>query len=290
MITRRQGLGGLLAATAAGPAHAATAWDRLPAMLAAIERQHGGRLGVAVRDLAQGRAAEHRGHERFPLTSTFKLPLAGAVLARVDAGAERLDRRIAFTREDVVTWSPVTEAEAGGPGLTVEALLAACLTISDNTAANLLLDALGGPPALTFYLRGLGDDASRLDRRETALNEGRPGDPRDTTTPRAILGSLHALALGDALSPGSRARLLGWMRANRTGGPLLRASLPSGWAAADRTGAGGYNSRSVIGLLFPPGGRAPVLVAAYLTEGPAAMAARDAVLAEVGAAIVAALA
>lgn len=287
MITRRGGGLALGAAMLARPAHAG-GWAALPDTLAGIERRHGGRLGVAARDMATGQAAAHRGDERFPLTSTFKLLLAGAVLARVEAGQERLDRRMSFGREALVTWSPVTEAAAGGPGLTVEALVEASLTISDNTAANLLLDAIGGPAALTAFLRGLGDGHSRLDRRETALNEATPGDPRDTTTPTSMLHSLHALTLGAALPPASRARLLGWMRANRTGGPLLRASLPPGWTAADRTGAGGHHSRAVIGLLFPPGGRPPLLVTAYLTEGPAAMAARDAILAEVGAAVVAA--
>nr|WP_206934719.1 class A beta-lactamase [Roseococcus thiosulfatophilus] len=288
MITRRTMAVGA-AALAASPARA-QGWTALPEAFARIERRHGGRLGAAVLDLATGQAVAHRGEERFPLTSTFKLPLAAAVLARVEAGQESLDRRIPFGREALVTWSPVTEGAAGGPGLTVEALAEACMTISDNTAANLLLDALGGPAALTAFLRGIGDAQSRLDRCETELNEARPGDPRDTTTPLAMLATMRALTLGEALSPASRARLLAWMRANRTGGPLLRASLPAGWAAGDRTGAGGFNSRSVVGLLWPPGGRPPILVTAYLTEGPAAMAARDAALAELGAAVVAAAA
>jgi beta-lactamase class A len=293
MITRRiAGLGLASAFTAPWATRPALAqgWAALPETLARIERRHGGRLGAAVLDMATGQAVAHRGEERFPLTSTFKLPLVGAVLARVEAGQDRLDRRISFGREALVTWSPVTEGAAGGPGLTVEALAEACMTISDNTAANLLLDAVGGPAGFTTFLRGLGDTQSRLDRIETALNEGRPGDPRDTTTPLAMLGTLRALTMGDALAPDSRARLLAWMRANRTGGPLLRASLPPGWEAGDRTGAGGHNSRAVIGLLWPPGGRPPILVTAYLTEGPAAMAARDAALAEVGAAVVAAAA
>lgn len=289
MITRRIAGLGLATALAARPA-LAQGWAALPEIFAAIERRHGGRLGAAVLDIATGRTIAHRGEERFPLTSTFKLPLVGAVLARVEAGQESLDRRIPFGREALVTWSPVTEGAAGGPGLTVEALAEACMTISDNTAANLLLDAVGGPAAFTGFLRRLGDAQSRLDRYETQLNEARPGDPRDTTTPLAMLGTLRALTLGDALAPDSRARLLAWMRANRTGGPLLRASLPAGWTAGDRTGAGGYNSRSVIGLLWPPGERPPILVTAYLTEGPAAMAARDAALAELGAAVVAATA
>jgi beta-lactamase class A len=242
---------------------------------------------VAVLDTASGRAAAHRAAERFPMCSTFKLLLAGAVLARIDAGAERPERLVPYGRDALVPWSPVTEG-AAGTGLSVAALIEAILTQSDNTAANLLLDIVEGPAGLTRFLRGLGDEVTRLDRMETALNEARPGDPRDTATPGSFLRSMAALTLGPVLSPPSRERLLALMRASRTGDGALRAALPPGWVAADRTGAGGHGTRGAVGLLSPPGGRPPSLVAAFLTEGPAPLAARDAVLAAVAAAVVAA--
>ena len=274
---------------AAMPASAQSGWAGLSAAFAAIERREGGRLGVAVLDTGSGRTAEHRAAERFPMASTFKMLLAGAVLARIDAGQESPGRRIRFGREDLVTYSPVTEGQAGGEGMTVAAILEAMMAVSDNTAANLLLATLGGPEGLTAFLRRLGDEVTRLDRIETALNEGRPGDPRDTTTPAAMLATMRALTLGEALSAASRARLVALMEGNRVSGSLLRARLPQGWRVGDRAGAGGFNTRGVAGLVWPAGGRAPLLVTAYLTEGPQeALAARDAVLAEVGATIYAA--
>jgi beta-lactamase class A len=275
-------LGGL---AGGGQARAEGAFAGLAAALARIEASRGGRLGVAVLDTASGEAAGHRQDERFPLGSTYKLLAAGAVLARADAGRDSMARPIRFTRDDLVTYSPVTEAQAGGEGMTLEALCEATLVTSDNTAGNLLLDALGGPAGLTAWLRGLGDTVTRLDRKETALNEARPGDPRDTTSPAAMLADLRALTLGPALSAASRNTLQRWLRGNKTGDARLRARLPPGWQAGEKTGTSAHGTSNDVGLLWPPGGAAPVLVSAYLTEGAADGALRDAALADVGAAV-----
>ena len=172
--------------------------------------------------------------------------------------------------------------------MTLAALCEAAITLSDNTAGNLLLGTLGGPQGLTDYMRSLGDRVTRLDRMETALNEARPGDPRDTTSPAAILASLHALTVGPGLSDLAKAALLGWLRNNKTGNARLRAGLPSGWHAGEKTGTSEYNTSNDVGLLWPPNGRAAVLVAAYLTQGVADGKLRDAALADVGAAVTAA--
>ena len=291
MIDRRQWMVGAalaLAGCGAGRGQARESFASLPATFARIEAKSGGRLGVAVLDTGSGQGTGYRQDERFPLTSTFKLLAAGAVLARVDAGQDSLGRRIRFTREELVTYSPATGRHAGADGMTLADIAEAAVTLSDNTAGNLLLNVLDGPAGLTAWLRQQGDAVSRLDRMETDLNEARPGDPRDTTSPAAMLAHLQALALGDALSAASRARLRGWMRASRTGDNSLKARLPQGWVVEDKTGAGENGTRNDVGLLWPPGGGAPVLVAAYLTGGAAEMAARDAILADVGAAVAAA--
>ena len=289
MIGRRACIGGIGGTLMAGAAGAEAAWSGLAATFAAIERRAGGRLGVAVLDTGSGRAAAHRGDERFPMASTFKMLVAGAVLAAVDSGRESLTRRIRFGREDLVTYSPATEREAGGEGMPVAALLEVMMALSDNTAANLLLATLGGPAGLTAFLRRIGDGVTRLDRNEPALNEARPGDPRDTTTPAAMLATMRMLTLGEVLSSDARARLMMLMEGSRVSGSLFRARLPQGWRIGDRTGAGGFNSRGIAAVAWPPGGGAPLLATAYLTEGPQqTLAARDAVLAEVGASIFAA--
>jgi beta-lactamase class A len=298
---RRGVMGGFalaLAGCGAAPALAATgaadkpANDKLAARLAAlprafakIEAARGGRLGVAVLNSGTGQQAGHRLAERFPMGSTYKLLAAAGVLARVDAGQDRLDRRIRFTRQQVVTYSPLTESQVGGEGMTLAALCEAAIVISDNTAGNLLLEPLGGPAGMTAWLRSLGDRTTRLDRIEPALNEAAPGDPRDTTSPAAMLASLRALALGPALSANGQAQLQSWLRANKTGDARLRARLPTGWQAGEKTGTSSHGTTNDVGLLWPPDGAAPLLVAAFLTESTAEGPVREAALADVGQAI-----
>lgn len=254
---------------------------RFEARLAALEAHAGGRLGVAALDTGTGRRLAHRAGERFPMCSTFKVLLAGTVLQRVDRGEARLDLRLPYGKADLLAYAPVTTARLAEGGLTVDELCAAAVEVSDNTAANLLLASVGGPAAVTAFARSLGDPVTRLDRTEPALNEARPGDPRDTTTPDAMAGTLRALLLGPALKPESRARLEGWMAACTTGGTRLRAGIPKDWTASDKTGSGKRGTVNDVAILHPPG-RAPILVAAYFTGSRAPGKDRDAVLAEVG--------
>jgi beta-lactamase class A len=256
----------------------------LSRQFADIERASGGRLGVGVLDSATGRRAGHREDERFPLCSTFKFLAAAFVLARADQRKEQLERRIVYGRRDLVTHSPVTEKHADGTGMTVAQLCEATLTLSDNTAANLLLDSFGGPKGLTAFMRSIGDTKTRLDRFETALNEARPGDLRDTTTPAAMSRSMQKILLGSILTQPSRAQLLQWLDGNKTGDERIRAGLPADWKVGDRTGSGQNGTTNDIAILRPPG-RAPILLSVYLTETAAAPAARNATLASVAKAV-----
>ncbi|MBS7456954.1 class A beta-lactamase [Coralloluteibacterium stylophorae] len=285
MIDRRRFLaaaGGALAGIAGiGWPAVSRAGDGTAARLATLERDSGGRLGVALFDSGSGLRLDHRGDERFPMCSTFKLLLAAAVLRRVDRGEETLARHVAFLADELVPWSPVTERHAAAGGADVATLCAAAVSWSDNTAANLLLAAIGGPVGFTRHARSLGDTVTRLDRIEPELNDVGPGDVRDTTSPRAMLGSMQRLLLGDALAPASRARLLGWLRATRTGDARLRAGLPAGWEAGDKTGTGDSGISNDIGILWPPG-RPPLLACAYLVAPGLDGGDRDAVIAAVG--------
>jgi beta-lactamase class A len=251
------------------------------AELRMIETRSGGRMGFAVLDTQDGRSSSWNSGDRFALSSTFKFLLAGAVLMRADAGQERLDREIPVPAAGkLVAWSPATEHRAGSP-MSVRALCEAAVTLSDNTAANLLLETMGGPQGFTLLLREAGDSVTRLDRIEPELNEAAPGDTRDTTTPAAMLRTMKALLLGDVLQPASRRLLAEMMRGNTTGGSRLQAGLPQGWQIGDKTGTGGNGAVSDIAILYPPG-RAPVLVAAYFQGSQRARADLDQLHAELG--------
>ncbi|KAF1019578.1 MAG: Beta-lactamase [Paracidovorax wautersii] len=264
------------------PAHAASVNDPQAhnARWQKIEADSAGRLGVAVLDTATGRLDGYRLDERFPMCSTFKWLAAAHVLHRVDQGQEQLSRRIRYGRDVLLPHSPLTEPHAGRGGMTLAELCHATITVSDNAAANLILDTLGGPAGLTAYARGLGDSVTRLDRREPALNESTPGDPRDTTSPRAMAQSLQRTVLGDALSPVSRAQLAQWLQATSTNRQRLGADLPEGWRLGSKTGTGAHGSTNDVGLYWPPG-RAPIVVAVYLTESSAALPVREKAMAQV---------
>lgn len=282
-ISRRDLLFGTVALVAARPAAACMAPDPNDpgGRFAALEARYQGRLGVAMLDTGSGRLFSHRAGERFGLCSTFKFLMAAAVLDRVDRGEDNLDRRVFFSRADLLDYAPVSKRRLSEGSMTLDELCAAAVEWSDNTAANLILGTLGGPEALTRYVRRLGDEITRLDRTEPTLNIIAPDDPRDTTTPAAMLGLMKSILIGRALLPASRRQLENWMLAGKTGSRRLAAGLPSGWRIGDKTGTGPKAETNDIAIIWPPE-RAPVLVAAYYEGGGEPPAARDAVLAEVG--------
>jgi beta-lactamase class A len=278
---RRAFLTGLAAALAVGGgARAGSTSDARVAdgveRIAALERSAGGRLGVAVLDTGSGATLRHRGDERFPMCSTFKALAAAATLKRVDAGEEALDRFVPYGQADLLDYAPVTKAHLASGGMALGALCAAAIDWSDNTAANLLLNAIGGPPGLTAFARSLGDSVTRLDRDEPSLNTAIPGDPRDTTSPLAMARDLQTVLIGTVLSDASRTTLEAWLIADKVGDKRLRAGLPSSWGIGDKTGSGDHGTANTIAILRPPG-RAPLLAAVYYTEGAEAMDARNAV-------------
>jgi beta-lactamase class A len=254
--------------------------DDVKERLAALERKHGGRLGVALLDTSSERRAGYRADERFMMCSTFKLLLVAATLARVDHGAERLDRHLIFGKNAVLSYAPVTSHHVGPPGMSIAELCKAAMTLSDNTAANVLLANLGGPSAVTAYARQLGDTMTRLDRIEPELNRSSPDHVSDTTTPASMLNNLRTLVLGNVLSDASRKQLTDWLRQTATGKTRLQAGLPAGWITGDKTGSGN-DATNDVAIVWPPQ-RKPLLISAYYSAEHLDDDARSAVLAEVG--------
>ncbi|NIE62583.1 class A beta-lactamase [Burkholderia sp. Ax-1719] len=275
--TRRKLLIGFPLLAGAIVAPAAFAQNSSP--LADIERRQGGRLGFYAIDTGTGRTLEHRAGERFLMCSTFKGMLAAQVLARVDAGKEQRERLVHYTAQDLIFTSPVTKANVARGALPVHTLCQAIVEQSDNTAAILLMRSVGGPAALTQFMRGIGDSVTRSDRYEPDSN--RYSGVLDTTTPQAMATAARAVLLGDVLSLQSRAQLERWMIDCKPGLNRLRAVLPAGWQAADRPGTSVEEETNDYALVRPPG-RAPLLVAAYYDAPGVSMDAREAVLREAG--------
>jgi beta-lactamase class A len=241
----------------------------------------GARLGVAAIDTGSGRRLLQDADGRYPLASTFKLPLAAMVLAEADRGSLRLDEELPLAPEDPLDNSPVVAANRARGRLAVEPLAAAIVVRSDNSAANMLLRRLGGPEALTRFMRSAGDRATRLDRYEMELGSNLPGDPRDTTTPAAMAGLVRNLVLGNRLSPASRARLVEWLTTALPGPDRLRAGLPPSWRFGHKTGTAANGGVNDVGIAWPPG-RAAIVIASYQSGGDAGIPARAAAHAAVG--------
>jgi len=261
----------LLSACAAPPP--ALDVTRLERDVVAAETRSGGRLGVAVVEPTSGQRWVHHAGQRFPLQSTFKAPLAAAVLARVDTGALSLDTKIQVRRDELsVCWSPLAEEFTGdASSFSVLDLLTESVATSDNTAADVLMHQIGGPESVNTLLTRSGVTGMHVDRYERDLQiqfhglaayepemstctgmdaavarlpkdehvrafEAYLRDPRDTTTPEAAADFLLKLDRGEILSPASTRVLLDILHATKTGPRRLRAGLPPDARLAHKTG------------------------------------------------------
>ena len=280
MIDRRMLMTGLPLLAAAAPDR----FSPLRRAITAVERSAGGPIGISLLDTHTGERFGHRANDRFPLCSTFKLLLAARLLHGADKGHWAMIERLPVTKADMLFNAPFTEKRIGGSASLLE-LAEAMAVVSDNPAANIGLARVGGPAALTRWLRAIGDQTTRLDRNEPEMNNETPGDPRDTTTPAAMLATSRALVEGHILSPVARKTLFGWMQASRTADTMIRAALPPGWQEANKTGAGSWRARNIVSVMTPPG-RNPIWVAAYLFAAKSELAERNRQFVPLGRAIV----
>jgi len=289
-LSRRTLIATAAAAAALAPVAASgrpTGDDLAKEELVALARKSGGRLGVCILDTATGKHVAWAGSARFAMCSTFKLPLAAAILREADRGKLSLDTTIPVSKADLVMHAPVVEANLAKGSMTIRALAEAAQKQSDNAAANLLLKQIGGPAGFTQFFRDLGDQTTRSDRLEPEMNRWKPGDDRDTTAPAAMAATVAKILTGDVLAPASRDLLIQWMVDTKTGVKRIRAGLPQDWRAGDKTGTG-YDDVcgkvNDIAIAWPPGKSPLIITAYYNTAGPAddVSDTDQAVLAEVG--------
>ncbi len=217
------------------------------------------RVGVAMLDVDGKIKNLQRPDERFAMCSTFKFLAVAAVLHRVDRGEEKLDRFVKYGEADILAWAPITKQHLSEGGMKLEALCAAAIAYSDNTAANVLLQTLGGPGGVTAYARALGDEVTRLDRKEPELNIVTAGDPRDTTTPVAMLHDMEKILLSDGLSASLRDKLESWLAQNTTGDGMIRSVVPKNWRVGDKTGRNDAANTNDIAIIRKPDGRPLIL-------------------------------
>lgn len=277
-------LGGCMAKpNASGDAAGKQALDDVP-QIAEVEKRIGGRLGVALVDGDGALIMSHRGGERFAMCSTFKAALASVLFAAHHAGTVDMFAKFALTPADRVPYMPFVEEKlAAKEPVSLHQLAAAAVMTSDNAAANLILNAVGGPQAFTDFVRTQGDTITRLDRMEPELNENAPGDPRDTTTPEAMAKLMHKLMIEDASLDIDKVTLQKWMKDSKTGATRIRAGLPKGWPVGDKTGtAPGGIAVNDIAIIWPSTAEyaaKPVILTIYTDRPKASIKEVDAAMA-----------
>lgn len=281
--------------------------DDLPELREEIERYEsyldGGRLGVGVLHLESGRSLFYRGDERFPMASTYKVPIAAQLLARVDAGEMRLDSLVVVEQGDLHPGSGVLEDLFDDPGviLSVRNLMELMLLISDNSATDLCLRLAGGPEAVNARMTELGVEDLRVDRptveliadylgveelppadqvtpevweklSEKVSDEQREKargafseDPRDTSTPRAMTDLLERIWHGKALSDSSTAVLKDVLRRVQTGTSRLKGMLDDSISVSHKTGTVG-GTLNDVGVIELPKGGGHVITAVFTKE------------------------
>ena len=253
--------------------------------IAGIEKETGGRIGVALIQ-SDGRVVlRHRADVRFAMCSTFKAPLASALFAAHDAG--RVDRfaPVSVREDDLVPYAPFAEKRAqDGRATSLTELAQYAVLVSDNAAANIVLRAIGGPEAFTRFVRSKGDTVTRLDRNEPALNENAVGDLRDTTSPLAMAQLMRELLLSPGRNTAHARLLTDWMRDVTTGFKRIRAGLPAGWKVGDKTGtapppAAAYND---IAIIDPPD-HSPCILTVYLDRPDVSAEQADIAIARIAA-------
>ncbi|NNU15710.1 class A beta-lactamase [Parvularcula sp. ZS-1/3] len=262
------------ASLAIGTGHAS------PSRFAALESALGGRVGVyAMRD-GDPTVISNRPNERFAMCSTFKAPLAAFIHDEIDNGGLDPAKPLRIDEVPLIGWSPEVEPrrEQGIRYMSLAGLAHAAVVRSDNTAANILLDQIGGPEGFTAKVRKF-EGSTQLDRYEPDLNESRPGDPRDTTTPSGMAALMSRLLFQSGFSQRAAATVRSLMIDSATGGKRLRAGLPQGLVVGDKTGTSTNGLYADIAFVETGDGRPPVIIAAYvdapLADGAAGNAAHQ---------------
>ena len=245
-----------------------------------IEKNLSAHIGVAVLNTKTGDHWHYKGNERVPLASTFKTIACAKLLHDAESDKALLGRTVLVKSEELVTYSPITEKYVGQE-IKLKDACAATMQTSDNTAANIIINAVAGTQGITDFIRSIGDDVTRLDRFEPELNEALLNDIRDTTTPNAITKTINTLLFGSVLSKPSQQQLKEWMVNNQVTGNLLRSVLPEDWKIADRSGAGGFGTRSITAVVWGEA-QSPLIISIYIAQTEASFSERNEALVRIG--------
>lgn len=299
-----------------------SALPRLEREIARLAKGAGGVVGVSAIHLETSRRVSLNGSERFPMASTYKVPIAVQLLIRVDKGEVSLDQMIQFQPSDLHPGSGTLTDLFNQPGmaLSVRNLLELMMLISDNSATDVCLRLAGGPEAVTARMRAIGINGIDVNRSTARLIADRVGitetppesewtpalfrklseavkpeerkaaaakfdaDPRDTAAPEAMVALLERIYRKELLKPESAELLLDIMRRCRTGEARLKGMLPLGTVVAHKTGTIGGTTNDV-GIVTLPDDAGHVAIVVFVKASEKEVSARERSIAEVARAV-----
>ncbi|MBU5265663.1 class A beta-lactamase [Virgibacillus proomii] len=241
-----------------------------------LEEEYDTKLGIYALDTGTNQIVSYRAEDRFAYASTHKVLSVGVLLQQNDIN--KLEEGILIKEDDLVNYNPITEKHVGEQ-MTWREISDASIRYSDNAAANHILEQIGGPEGFKKALRDIGDDVTNPERIEPYLNQVKPGETRDTSTPKALATSLYSFTIGDALTKEKQDLLVDWLKRNTTGDNLIRAGVPKGWGVGDKSGSASYGTRNDIGIIWPPN-EDPIILAVLSSQAEEDAEANDELIAK----------
>jgi beta-lactamase class A len=253
-----------------------------------IAHDANGRVGVAIMLLESRESLELRGDERFPMHSVYKLPIAMAVLQRVDRGELQLDQTVKVEKTDFVRkgmYSPMRDKYPQGAQLTIAELLRYAVAESDGTASDALLNLTGGARGVMLFLNDINVSGVNVVNSEKEIGRDWQTQYENWATPKAAVELLAALQTSQGLSAESQAFLLKVTTESIPGAKRLKGQLPAGTVVAHKTGTGGTrdgitSATNDIGIITLPNGT-HLAVAVFVSDSSADEATRESVIARI---------
>ena len=242
-----------------------------------LETSFNGHIGVYAVDTNNNQIISYRANERFPVQSTMKMIGAAALLKLSESNPNLLQEKIHYTKNDLITWAPVTRNYLES-GMTLQDLAEAAVTYSDNAAINLIMKKFGGVNFATNFAHSIGNNSFNVSHYDGYMNSN-PKSPEDTATPKDMAISVQKLIIGDTLAKSQKQQLLTWMRNTVTSYKTMRYGVPIGFAIADKTGSGDYGVRNDIGIIWSPSCK-PIVLAIYTVRNQKNAKSRDDIVAK----------
>lgn len=247
-----------------------------------------GRVGVAAVVVETGETIAFAGNERFPMQSVYKLPIAMAALAAIDAGTIRRQKPVVVEKTEYVgpkQHSPLRDQHPNGATVSVDDLLRYAVSESDGSASDVLLRLVGGASSVQNYLTAIGVSGVIVRNTERELGSADSAQYANWAMPVGMVKLLQQLQLGRGLSEASRTYLLKLMTDTPTGPNRLKGQLPPGTLVAHKTGTsmtvgGKTAATNDVGLITLPTGK-HLAVAVFVSDAQADEATRERVIAQI---------